>query len=106
MAPTPTESQTMKYEYIEEAEVEVVKRGRKSTVSPEVVEAIKNIPTGKVVKFTDLALDPTDADYKNAKASVSAMLRQAGAQAGKKVSVRFTPTGIPQVSATKAKTKK
>jgi hypothetical protein len=93
----------MKYEYIEETEVEVVKRGRKSSVPTEVVDAIRNIPAGKTVKFTELALDPTDADYKNGKASVSAMLRQAGKMAGTEVSVRFTPAGIPQVT---PKTKK
>lgn len=88
----------MKYEYIEESEVEVVKRGRKSTVSPEVVDAIKNIPAGKTVKFTEFALNPADEDYKNNKASVSAMLRQAGKQAGTEVGIRFTPNGVPQVT--------
>lgn len=99
----------MRFEYIDETEVEVVKRGRKSTVPAEVVDAIKGMPAGKVVKFTELALDPSDEDYKNHKASLSAMLRSAGQQAGRTVSIRFTPTGIPQVTAVvpkKAKAKK
>jgi len=88
----------MRFEYIDETEVEVVKRGRKSTVPAEVVDAIRNIPAGKVVKFTELTLNPSDEDYKNHKASLSAMLRQAGKQAGREVRIAFTPTGTPQVS--------
>lgn len=88
----------MKYEYIEESEVEVVKRGRKSQVPAEVVEAIRNIPAGMTVKLSEFALNPADEDYKNDKASISAMLRQAGKVAGMEVGIRFTPTGIPQVT--------
>lgn len=95
----------MRFEYIDENEVEVVKRGRKSQVPTEVVEAIKNMPAGKVVKFTEFTLDPADADYKNHKASLSSMLRQAGRSAGCEVRINYSTTGVPQVSKQTSKKK-
>lgn len=87
----------MKFEYIDEAEVEVVKRGRKSQVPQELVEAIREIPANKVVKLTELAGDPTDENYKNYKASTASMIRQAGKLAGFEVRTNWSPNGIPQV---------
>lgn len=87
----------MKFEYINEDEVEVVKRGRKSQVPQELVDAIRGIPANKVVKLTEFAGDPTDENYKNYKASIASMIRQAGKLAGCEVRTDWTPTGIPQV---------
>ena len=89
----------MDFEFIDENEIESVKRGRKSTVSPELVEAFRTAPTGKAIRVAMLAGDPTDAEaYLLHKASASAMLRSAGTQAGKKVKISWSPAGVPQVS--------
>lgn len=96
----------MKFEYIDESEVVVVKRGRKSQVPQELVEAIRGIPAGKVVKLTEFAGDPTDEDYKNYKASTASMIRQAGKLAGFEVRTNWTPSGIPQVSVSPLTAKK
>lgn len=98
----------MDFEFIDESDIESVKRGRKSSVPPELVEAIKSLPMGKAVVVKTMALDPTDPDYKSHKATVSATLRTAGRQAGTEVSISFTPKGVPQVKRrpSKGKTKK
>ena len=88
----------MDFEFIDENEIESVKRGRKSTVSPELVEAFRKVPAGKAVKITALAGDPSDADaYKLHKASASAAIRSASAQAGKKAKISWSSAGVPQV---------
>jgi hypothetical protein len=55
-----------------------------------------------------LALDPKSEDYKNDKASTSAILRSAGKQAGVEIAISWSSLGVPQVStkAPKAKAKK
>ena len=94
----------MDFEFIDENEIESVKRGRKSTVSPELVEAFRKVPAGKAVKVTALAGNPADAEaYKLHKASASAMLRSAGAQAGKTVKISWSSAGVPQVTLTTPK---
>lgn len=95
----------MEFEFIEENEIEAVRRGRKSTVPAELVEAFRTLPKGKAVKVTDLALDPKSEDYKNDKASVSAIIRSAGKQAGVEVTISWSPLGIPQVSTKTPKVK-
>jgi hypothetical protein len=94
----------MDFEFIDENEIESVKRGRKSTVSPELVEAFRSAPTGKAIRLAMLAGDPTDAEaYKLHKASASATIRSAGTQAGKVVKISWSPAGVPQVSFSKPK---
>lgn len=89
----------MDFEFIDENEIESVSRGRKSTVSPELVEAFRNAPAGKAVKIVMHAGDPRDAEaYLLHKASVSAMLRSAGKQAGKVARIVWSPAGVPQVT--------
>lgn len=89
----------MKYEIIDESEVVAVKRGRKSTAPIELVDALRTLPTGKVVKLTEFAGDVTDENYGAHKSSVSAVIRTAGKTAGVKVAISWHPTlGIPQVS--------
>jgi len=98
----------MEFEFIEESEIEAVSRGRKSTVPQELVEALRSMPKGKAIRVKDLALDPKSEDYKNDKASTSAILRSAGKQAGVEISISWSSLGVPQVStkAPKAKAKK
>jgi len=88
----------MDFEFIDETEIEAVRRGRKSTVSHELVEALASMPKGKAIRINEYALDPTSEDYKNDKASNSALIRSAGKQAGVEVSIQFSPQGIPQVT--------
>lgn len=87
----------MDFEFIDEGDMESVRRGRKSTVPQELVDALRTMPKGKVLAIKAFALDPSDTDYKNNKASVSATIRSAGTQAGVKVSISWSPKGLPQV---------
>ena len=96
----------MDFEFIDENEVESVKRGRKTTVPAELVKALASVPKGKVIKLTSLAGDTTnETAYKAHKATASATIRSAGRQAGVKVAISWSPAGVPQVrvSAVKAK---
>ena len=85
------------FEFIDESAIEAVSRGRKSNVPTELVEALRKLPKGKAIAIKVFACDPTSADYKNDKASVSATIRSAGKQAGVKVSIGWSPAGVPQV---------
>jgi hypothetical protein len=96
----------MDFEFIDENEIEGVKRGRKTTVPTELVEAIRSMPKGKAVKVKDYKLDPTSEDYRNEKANVSSTIRKAGELAGVKVSITWTLDGVPQVKASLAKAKR
>lgn len=98
----------MDFEFIDEADIQSVKRGRKSQVPQELVDLIAKIPAGKAVVVKDLALDPKDEDYKSRKASISSTIRQAGRISGREVAISFSPSGVPQVriKASKAKAKK
>ena len=97
----------MDFEFIDEGDIESVKRGRKSTVSPELVEAFRKVPAGKAVKITALAGNPADAEtYKAHKASASATIRSASAQAGKKAKISWSSAGVPQVTLTTPKPSK
>lgn len=95
----------MDFEFIDENEIESVKRGRKSNASPELVKALSEVPTGKVVKITAMAVDPASEDFKNDKATMSASIRTAGKLAGVKVSISWSPAGVPQVKVSKPKAK-
>jgi hypothetical protein len=98
----------MDFELIDESEIEAVSRGRKSTVPAELVEALAKMPKGKAIRINDLALDTKSDDYKNDKASTSAVIRSAGRQAGVEVSIQWSSVGVPQVTikTPKVKTKK
>lgn len=96
----------MDFEFIDESDVESVKRGRKSTVPTELVKALATVPKGKAVKLTALAGDVTNAEaYKAHKASTSATIRSAGKQAGVKVAISWSRAGVPQVRVTAVKAK-
>lgn len=97
----------MDFEFIDENEIEAVRRGRKSTAPAELVEAFAKLPKGKAIKIREFQQDTTDPEYKTNKQTVSATIRTAGKLAGVTVSIQWTPDGIPQVklSAPKAKVK-
>lgn len=93
----------MDYEFIDENDIESVKRGRKSTVPTELVELLAKVPAGKAIVLRDYAGDPKHEEYKSYKASTSAMLRQAGKSAGVKVTISWSPAGVPQIKLAKSK---
>lgn len=95
----------MDFEFIDETDIQSVKRGRKSQVPQALVDALAKMPTGKAVVVRDLALDPKDEDYKTRKATVSSTIRQAGRLAGVEVAIAWSPAGVPQVRVRPAKPK-
>ncbi len=96
----------MEFEFIEESEIEAVRRGRKSNVPAELVEALATMPKGKAIKVKGLKVDPKSEDFKNDKATVSATIRTAGRLAGVKVAIAWSPDGVPQVTTKVAKVAK
>lgn len=103
---TLPKGKTMDFEFIDETDMESVKRGRKTTVPAELVEALASVPKGKVIKLTALAGDTTDTvAYKAHKANASATIRSAGKVAGVKVAISWSPAGVPQVKVSAAKAK-
>jgi hypothetical protein len=87
----------MDFEIIDGSEVVAVKRGRKSTVPPALVEAMKSLPTGKALRVPTLKCDPKADNFKSAKSTVSASLRKAGELAGLRIGIAWSPDGVPQV---------
>lgn len=88
----------MDFEFIDEGDIEGVKRGRKSQVPQELIDLFKAMPVGKAVKLTAYAGNPSDPDYKAHKANASSVIRQAGKQAGIETRISWSPAGVPQVS--------
>ena len=88
---------SVEFEMINEGEMEFVSRGRKSNVPQALVEAIKKLPSGKVLRITSYKVDSKAKTYKTEKARVSAIIRQAGKQASKKVRLAWSADGVPQV---------
>lgn len=87
------------YEFIDESEIESVKRGRKTAVPADVIDLMKKIPKGKGLLLKKYALDTSDLEtYKKGKAKLSAMFRKAGKFAGVHVTTTWSPSGIPQVT--------
>jgi hypothetical protein len=97
---------TMEFEFIDENDIQAVRRGRKSTAPAELVEALAKMPKGQAVRIKGMKLDPTSPDYKNDKASVSASIRSAGKLAGVKVAISWSPDGVPQVKTKVVRAKK
>ena len=95
----------MDFEFIDENEIEAVRRGRKSTAPAELVEAFGKMPKGKAVKLTGLRQDPTDPEYKTNKQTASAVIRTAGKLAGVAVSIQWSPDGVPRVKVPAPKVK-
>ena len=96
----------MDFEFIDENDIQAVRRGRKTNADATLVKALGEMPKGKAIRLTALRQDPTSPEYKNDKATASASIRTAGKLAGVKVSISWSPDGVPQVKAVHAKTKK
>lgn len=88
---------TNDFEVVSEDTLEFSKRGRKSQVNPALVEAISKLRKGQALKLSGMRVNLSDPKAKTEKARVSATIRQAGKQAGKKVGIRWSTNGIPQV---------
>ena len=85
----------MEFQVIKADEMEVTPRGRKSTVSPELVKAI-----AKLGPKDALVLNGMTATTKKDKARVSAQIRGAAKQAKREVGIRWSRAGVPQVIVT------
>lgn len=85
------------FEYVDADSVEFVKRGRKSTIDPTVVQAIAGIPAGKAVMLHILKQDPKSPTYGDDKNKISAKIRAAAKSVGLNVRILWSPDGIPQV---------
>lgn len=90
----------MKFEIIDASEVIAVKRGRKSTASPELVKALAGLKTGQAIRVEDFRCDPKSKDFPKNKSSKGASIRSAGKSAGVAVSIAWSPDGVPQVTVT------
>lgn len=89
----------MDFEFINEEEIESVKRGRKAHVVPELVAFLSKAKVGQTVRVSMFALDKeivTAEDKKNAKAKNSAILRsQAKASGWVKVGIIWDINNVP-----------
>jgi hypothetical protein len=61
------------------------------------VDAIAKLAKGKVARITSLKVDSASKTAKTDKARVSAVIRQAGKQAGKVITIAWSKDGTPQV---------
>ena len=89
------------FEFIEESEMESVKRGRKAQVIPEMVQFFAKAKVGQIVKVNYFAIDTEKAsaeEVKLAKAKNAATIRShAKASGWSKVQISWSPKGVPQV---------
>lgn len=92
----------MEFEFIDEDDIESVKRGRKSAVPQELIDLVKSLPAGKACKLTEFAGDPADEEYKTYKARINSTIHSAGKLAGVKLKINWSPAGVPQVRVAKS----
>lgn len=92
------EVKDMDFEFIDEKEIESVKRGRKPVVIAEMVAFFSKAKVGQTVKVATMAIDSAlDAESKKReKAANSATIRAQAKHANwKKVSILWDKNGIP-----------
>ena len=87
----------MDFSFIDEGDMEFTPRGRKSNVPQELVDAIRKMPKGKALVLSAYKVNTKAETAKTDRARVGATIRSASAQAGVKVAIRWSPTGVPQV---------
>jgi hypothetical protein len=90
-------SNEFRMEFIDTNALEFVSRGRKSNVSPELVKALKELKTGTAVRIPSLTVTASGEAGKKDRARNSAQIRSAAKLAGVKVSILWSPAGVPQV---------
>jgi len=89
-----------KYQIIDETALEFVQRGRKSNADPELVDALRKLTKGKALAIASQKVDMKAEALivKTEKARISAGLRQAVKLADVTIAIRWSPSGVPQVS--------
>ena len=102
-----SESKKIKFEIIEENDLEFVQRGRKSNLSDEFVNEIKNtiiankmVEGKKFLTLSELAIPSdltNDKDKKNYKATTSAMLRGLAKRLGYSSQIRRHKEIVPAI---------
>lgn len=87
------------FEFIDESEIESVKRGRKAHIIPELVAFMSKAKVGQIVRVANLALDSdivSAEDKKTAKATNSAVIRnQAKLSGWAKVRITWDTKNVP-----------
>jgi hypothetical protein len=91
---------SMQFEVINESEMQFISRGRKSTVAPELVEQIKKLAKGKAIAVTSMKVTAKGNEAKTERARYGAQIRAAAKQAGRKVTIRWSVAGVPQIVVT------
>ena len=102
-----SENKKMKFEIIEENDLEFVQRGRKSNLSDSFVNEIKNtiiankmVEGKKFLTLSELAIPSdltNDKDKKNYKATTSAMLRGLAKRLGYSSEIRWHKETVPAI---------
>lgn len=85
------------FEFIGDDELEFTSRGRKSTVPPQLVEALRKLTPKQALKLTSFSVDMKSAKAKTDKARYGAIIRSASKQANVTVSIMWSLSGVPQV---------
>jgi hypothetical protein len=88
------------FEFVNADEISFVRRGRKSTADPRLIEALKGLPKGKALIISKMKTDPKAENYQNEKSRISSQIRTACRQANLHgFRILWSPDGIPQVIA-------
>jgi hypothetical protein len=84
------------FEVIPESAVEGGKRGRKPNAAAlALADRLANAVKGDTIRVTALTVDPSDDKEK---AAVANIIRSAGNILGRKVGIRWSPNGVPQIT--------
>jgi hypothetical protein len=86
------------FEIINADDISFVKRGRKASVNPALVEALKTLANGKAMALKSLKVDPKANNFANEKARIASQIRTACREANlTNFRILWSPQGIPQV---------
>lgn len=88
---------SFEFEIVNEADIEFVSRGRKSAVDPRLVAALQKLQPGKFVRLTSMTVNVKSDSVKTEKARIGGQLRSAAGNAGVKIVIRWSSSGVPQV---------
>lgn len=88
------------FEFVNADDITFVKRGRKSSVNPQLIEALKKLPKGQALIISKMKTDPNAKNYANEKSRISSQIRTACRQANLTgFRILWSPNGVPQVIA-------
>ena len=86
------------FEIINADDISFVKRGRKASVNPQLVEALKTLANGKAMALNSLKVDPNATNFANEKARIASQIRTACREAKlTNYRILWSPQGVPQV---------